>query len=98
MLLATVLPSDTDGAACVWVPCAQAWKPFPSSYGYAVKRLGVAADKVVMVASHPWDIAGAMQVGTHALRLLRTRGQTVHLCETPPQLRCRRHWRVQLQA
>lgn len=40
----------------------QAWKPFPSSYGYAIKQLGLPADKVVMVASHPWDIAGAMQV------------------------------------
>jgi FMN phosphatase YigB (HAD superfamily) len=41
----------------------QAWKPFPASYGYAVKQLGLPDDKVLMVASHPWDIAGAMQVG-----------------------------------
>lgn len=41
---------------------AQAWKPFAASYGYAVKQLGVPEDKVLMVASHPWDIAGAMQV------------------------------------
>ena len=40
----------------------QAWKPFGSSYSYAVKQLGVAEDKVLMVASHPWDVAGAMQV------------------------------------
>lgn len=42
-------------------PC-QSWKPFPSSYQFAVKQLGVSADRVCMVASHPWDIAGAMQV------------------------------------
>jgi 2-haloacid dehalogenase len=60
--------------ACCPVPCVpQAWKPFSSSYGYAVKQLGVAADKVVMVASHPWDIAGAMQVGALYELLCTTR-------------------------
>ncbi|KAF6255546.1 HAD-like domain-containing protein [Scenedesmus sp. NREL 46B-D3] len=46
----------------------EAWKPFSSSYQYAVKQLGVSAERVCMVASHPWDIAGAMQVrrGRHA--------------------------------
>jgi len=47
---------------------AQTWKPFPSSYSYAVKQLGVPDDKVLMVASHPWDIAGAMQVRQTANR------------------------------
>jgi hypothetical protein len=50
--------------ALAFVP--QVWKPFSSSYQYAVKQLGVSAERVCMVASHPWDIAGAMQV-----RLLR---------------------------
>lgn len=50
-------------AACCCHPSHQSWKPFPSSYSYAVKQLGVGdKDKVLMVASHPWDIAGAMQV------------------------------------
>jgi HAD superfamily hydrolase (TIGR01493 family) len=46
--------------AVAFVP--QVWKPFSSSYQYAVKQLGVSAERVCMVASHPWDIAGAMQV------------------------------------
>jgi FMN phosphatase YigB (HAD superfamily) len=48
---------------CPFYRCLlQSWKPFPSSYGYAVKQLGLPDSKVLMVASHPWDIAGAMQV------------------------------------
>lgn len=50
---------------------AQAWKPFPASYGYAVKQLGLPDDKVLMVASHPWDIAGAMQAGLRGVYVRR---------------------------
>eukprot|EP00775_Hariotina_reticulata_P002860 gene2860-3152_t len=37
------------------------WKPFGSSYSYAVSQLGLSEHQVLMVASHPWDIVGAMQ-------------------------------------
>eukprot|EP00879_Flechtneria_rotunda_P004175 GHRR01004423.1.p1 GENE.GHRR01004423.1~~GHRR01004423.1.p1 ORF type:complete len:293 (+),score=106.72 GHRR01004423.1:569-1447(+) len=49
----------------------QAWKPFQSSYIYAVKQLGVSEDRVLMVASHPWDIAGAMQAGLRGVYVQR---------------------------
>lgn len=49
----------------------ESWKPFPSSYQFAVKQLGVSADRVCMVASHPWDIAGAMQAGLRGVYVQR---------------------------
>lgn len=51
---------------------AQTWKPFASSYRYAVSKLGVdAAEEVVMVASHHWDVAGAMQAGLRGVYVQR---------------------------
>eukprot|EP00879_Flechtneria_rotunda_P016779 GHRR01017562.1.p1 GENE.GHRR01017562.1~~GHRR01017562.1.p1 ORF type:complete len:115 (+),score=34.80 GHRR01017562.1:1250-1594(+) len=56
---------------CCLTLLAQAWKPFQSSYIYAVKQLGVSEDRVLMVASHPWDIAGAMQAGLRGVYVQR---------------------------
>lgn len=42
---------------------AAAWKPAPASYAFAAQRLGLAPEQIMMVASHPWDVQGAMQAG-----------------------------------
>lgn len=42
---------------------AGAWKPTPTSYRYAQGVAGAKPDETVMVAVHPWDTAGAQQVG-----------------------------------
>lgn len=48
----------------VWdVEAVGCWKPAPAPYRWAVERLGLPADRVAMVAVHPWDIQGAMAAG-----------------------------------
>lgn len=48
----------------VWdVEAAGAWKPTPAPYRWAVERLGLPAERVAMVAVHPWDVHGAMAAG-----------------------------------
>lgn len=42
---------------------ASAWKPHPSSYGYALASCEVAAGDAMLVAVHPWDIDGAARAG-----------------------------------
>ena len=42
---------------------AKAWKPSPDAYAFACTALGLPPSEVLMVASHPWDIHGAMQAG-----------------------------------
>eukprot|EP00878_Enallax_costatus_P003823 GHUV01004039.1.p1 GENE.GHUV01004039.1~~GHUV01004039.1.p1 ORF type:complete len:263 (+),score=72.57 GHUV01004039.1:469-1257(+) len=50
---------------------AQCWKPFGSAYAYAAKQLGISEDRILMVAVHPWDIAGAMQAGLRGVYVQR---------------------------
>lgn len=38
-------------------------KPAPEPYRLTLQRLGLAPGDAVMVAAHPWDLAGAAQVG-----------------------------------
>jgi 2-haloacid dehalogenase len=48
----------------VWdVQAAGRWKPATAAYRWAVDRLDVPADRVAMIAVHPWDIHGAMVAG-----------------------------------
>ena len=42
---------------------APAWKPDPRAYGYALHRTGVAAERAMLVATHPWDVDGAARAG-----------------------------------
>jgi 2-haloacid dehalogenase len=42
---------------------AGALKPAPEVYDFAVRRLCLAAGSIWMVATHGWDIAGAMRAG-----------------------------------
>lgn len=39
------------------------WKPAPAAYQYAVEQAGVRPDQTLLVAVHPWDIAGARRAG-----------------------------------
>jgi len=39
------------------------WKPAPEPYRLAVERAGVRADRVALVAVHPWDVDGAQRAG-----------------------------------
>ena len=50
---------------------APAWKPAPAAYRYAAERCGTAPEKMLLVASHPWDIDGAKRAGLHAAWLDR---------------------------
>lgn len=42
---------------------AGAYKPDPRPYRMALERIGAAADDVVFVATHWWDVAGAKRAG-----------------------------------
>lgn len=50
---------------------APAWKPAPAAYAYAAERCGTAPDRMLLVASHPWDIDGAKRAGLRAAWLDR---------------------------
>ncbi len=63
------------------------WKPHPAPYEYALRTAGVSADVAVMVAVHPWDLAGAAAAGLGTAWIDR-RGDSVwpdHF--DPPDLR-----------
>jgi 2-haloacid dehalogenase len=38
-------------------------KPHPAGYEHAARALGIALSKMMLVAAHDWDVAGAMKVG-----------------------------------
>ena len=40
-----------------------AFKPDPRTYLWALKKLGLAPEEVMMIAAHAWDLAGAKAVG-----------------------------------
>ncbi len=42
---------------------ADAWKPAASAYAYALASTSVSADRAMLVAVHPWDVAGAGRAG-----------------------------------
>jgi 2-haloacid dehalogenase len=63
------------------------WKPHPVPYAHALRTAGVSADRAVMVAVHPWDLAGAGAAGLRTAWIDR-RGDSVwpdHF--DPPDLR-----------
>jgi FMN phosphatase YigB (HAD superfamily) len=41
------------------VEAVRAWKPAPAPYRHAARELGVAPERLMLVAAHPWDCAGA---------------------------------------
>ncbi|OLT10485.1 haloacid dehalogenase, type II [Actinomadura sp. CNU-125] len=53
------------------VSVPRAWKPAAAAYRHAVDRLGVAPDRILLVAVHPWDVDGARRAGLRAAWLNR---------------------------
>ncbi len=47
------------------VDAVQAFKPHPEVYAYALRECRMQADDAVLVATHPWDLAGAAHAGLH---------------------------------
>jgi 2-haloacid dehalogenase len=45
------------------VDAVRTFKPHPATYAHAIEELGVAADDIVLVAAHGWDVAGAKRAG-----------------------------------
>lgn len=54
------------------------WKPAPQAYRWACDRLGLAPDRVALVAVHPWDVYGARTAGLRGGLVVRPGG-------APPQ-------------
>lgn len=53
---------------------AGVWKPAPASYAYAARTCGVDVADLVLVAVHPWDVAGAVAAGARAAWINRAGG------------------------
>lgn len=51
---------------------AGAWKPEPRAYAYGVRRAQVSERAAMMVACHPWDLAGADAAGYRTAYVDRT--------------------------
>lgn len=49
--------------ALLSVDDAGAWKPARAAYEHAARQCGVAADEMMLVAVHPWDLDGAARAG-----------------------------------
>lgn len=50
--------------ALLSVEDAGAWKPARAAYAYAARQCGVAAEEMMLVAVHPWDVDGAARAGS----------------------------------
>jgi 2-haloacid dehalogenase len=61
------------------------WKPAPEPYRYAAQVCGVAAEQLVLVAAHPWDIDGAKRAGLKGAWINRG-GVAYPECFTPPDV------------
>ncbi|NNU28507.1 haloacid dehalogenase type II [Isoptericola sediminis] len=51
---------------------ADAWKPDARAYAHALAAAGVAAERAVLVAVHPWDVEGARRAGLQTAWVNRT--------------------------
>lgn len=51
---------------------ASAWKPAPAAYDFAARSCAVPPDRLMLVASHPWDIDGAARAGLRTAWINRT--------------------------
>lgn len=65
--VAETLLAGTEAArvveAYISVADAGAWKPAQRAYAHALAETGVPADRAMLVAAHPWDVAGARHAG-----------------------------------
>jgi 2-haloacid dehalogenase len=62
---------------------AAAWKPARTAYEYAVHTCGVPADRMLLVAVHPWDIDGARRAGLRTGWINRQRTAYPHYFTEP---------------
>jgi 2-haloacid dehalogenase len=60
------------------------WKPHPDAYAYAARACGVAPERVLLVAAHPWDVDGAQRAGMSAAWLDRAGVPFPHVLRRPP--------------
>ncbi len=51
---------------------AGVWKPSAKAYHYAASECGVAAEEMLLVAVHPWDVDGARRAGLQSAWVNRT--------------------------
>lgn len=61
------------------------FKPAREPYALAAERLGAAPRDVLMVATHDWDVAGAMKAGMRAAFVAR-HGTSLNPLDAPPEL------------
>ncbi len=62
------------------------FKPDPAVYAHAVKTLGLAAREIVLISSHPWDLAGATLARFQTLWVNRTGEKQPELLGFGPHL------------
>jgi len=65
------------------------WKPHPAPYRHALATAGTSADQALMVAVHPWDIAGAGAAGLRTAWVDRPGDGGWPSSYRPPDLRVR---------
>ena len=51
---------------CFSVDDVKKWKPFPEAYQQVLHHYKIKPNKAIMIASHAWDIAGAMNAGLNS--------------------------------
>ena len=61
------------------------YKPAREAYGYAARTLGVKPGRVLLVAAHGWDCAGALAAGCRAA-FVRRPGQALDASGAEPEL------------
>ena len=72
--------------AVISVEEAGIFKPHPSVYALAPKRLGVPKEAIGFVSSNGWDVAGAANFGFHAFWINRTANPAEELPGRPAQV------------
>jgi 2-haloacid dehalogenase len=61
----------------------QAHKPDPRPYRYVAENLGVAPDRLTLIAAHGWDILGAYAVGLDGIWVDRLEREWAFPCAEP---------------
>ncbi len=49
----------------------KSYKPQPKTYHYVLNEMNIAAEDALMIAAHPWDLAGAKAVGMRTAYIQR---------------------------
>ena len=60
---------------CFSVDDVKRWKPFPEPYLQVLDHYKIKPDRAIMIASHSWDIAGAINVGLNSGYIQNYEGQ-----------------------